>query len=183
MIQRLIAALIALGTATASAADAAPQIKVDATSWLRQDDGEALLRYFLADGLGLSLRSAQIAFGVDRACELIRPPFEAAVKSLRPKWTSMFRSTAAYFPYEPGNKGRETQLLLAVGLEAVDILQPKLDEISESLKAEEVKVSPDAIDYDARFKEIEVARADGRASCGLRGPAVQGAASAQRAPE
>ena len=152
-------------------AQASPQVGAHSPApddWLRQNDGESLLRYLLADGVFSGLESAQLGLGVERTCALVTPLFEGAVRDLRPAWTRMFRRVAAKYPYRPGHRGRETQLFLAVGLESVDLLQPKVEAITGPVLAESASVDPDAIDYETAFERLSEARAQGRASCGLR---------------
>jgi hypothetical protein len=161
-----------VSAAPLAAAPTSPQAgapSAEAEGWLRQNDGENLLRYLLADGVFSKLQSAQLALGVDRTCELVTPSFERAVKDLHPRWTKIYRRVAARFPYARGNQRREAQLLFAVGLETLDLLQPKVEAITEPVQVESLKIDSDAIDYEVAFARIAEARADGRASCGLRG--------------
>ena len=175
--------LCAVSVAPVAEAQASPRLagpSAEGDGWLRQNDGESLLRYLLADGVFSELQSAQLALGIERTCELVTPLFERAVQDLRPPWTKMFREAAAKFPYKPGNKARETQLFFAVGLEAVDLLQPKVAAITEPVLAESFKVDPETIEYEAAYARISEARADGRASCGLRNRVSNGAGPRQK---
>lgn len=170
---RLAFVFLCGATAAPAAAQASPQVGAHSPApddWLRRNDGESLLRFLLADGVFSGLESAQLGLGVERTCALVTPLFEGAVRDLRPAWTRMFRRVAAKYPYRPGHRGRETQLFLAVGLESVDLLQPKVEAITDPVLAESARVDPDAIDYEAAFARLSEARAQGRASCGLRSP-------------
>ena len=136
---------------------------------LRSNGGEGLLRYLMADAVFSSgeLRSAQFALGVDRTCELVKPLYEAAVERVRPRWRRIYDRVSAKLPYRPGNRGREGQLLLAVGLASVDLLEAGTASVREAIMTEALKVDDDSIDYEARTAEIERASSENRQSCGL----------------
>jgi|GEM_PF-6228437 len=176
----LICGVLAPSAAVGQSPPPAPAVSADADGWMRENDGENLLRYLLADGVFSELQSAQMGLGIERTCQLVTQPFEKAVQDLRRPWTRMYRRVAAKFPYKPGNKGRETQLFFAIGLEAVDLLQPKVGAIIGPIQAEFARVDPDAINYEAALARIAEARADGRASCGLRGRVPRGPGVAQQ---